>query len=325
MPEDMNEILRLKTNTRPLVEQLVEHPIYGSMTELNHLHVFMENHVFAVWDFMTLLKALQRRLTCIDEIWLPADDSQACRLINEIVLCEESDEDGKGGFASHFELYRRAMKDVGAETRWIDQFLAELRDGKSVLQTLEDLPLAGCTRSFVYRTISMVTQGQTCELAAMFAFGREQLLPEVFERVLSETQAKDRQPLNSFLDYLQRHIEVDGDSHGPMAEEVLTRLCGDDRLKWQLAEEAAVRSLQSRLELWDGVMEEIERCDAADEESSAPTAPVVRDHDLERAIQFGWINGLTTREIGRQLQMPQRQVESILRDVDRAEIQSVDS
>ena len=86
-------------------------------------------HVFAVWDFMSLLKALQRRLCCVNVPWTLSANPAACRLVNQIVLGEESDEDDKGNASSHFEIYRRAMRQCGADTAPIDSFIIEVDDG----------------------------------------------------------------------------------------------------------------------------------------------------------------------------------------------------
>ena len=107
--EQVQAIERLQQSLRPLRDQLFNHEVYRSIKTPDDLRTFMEHHVFAVWDFMSLLKALQRHLTGVTIPWLPQGDRNARRLINEIVLDEESDEDGEGGYISHFELYRAAM------------------------------------------------------------------------------------------------------------------------------------------------------------------------------------------------------------------------
>src|SRR5450432_3612099 len=95
----------LRAGIAPLRKKLIEHPIYWSITSPVKLRLFMEQHVFAVWDFMSLLKALQLSNTCTSAPWIPKEDRMVSRFVNEIVLGEESDEDGRGGYISHFELY----------------------------------------------------------------------------------------------------------------------------------------------------------------------------------------------------------------------------
>src|ERR1700757_1919381 len=132
----------------PLKAALLNHPIYVEFDHLEALRLFMEHHAFAVWDFMSLLKALQRRLCCVEVPWLPAADPLGSRLVNQIVLAEESDDDGRGGFASHFDLYHRAMSRCGANSAPIDGFLGELRNGQSVAAALESVGIAECVRRF---------------------------------------------------------------------------------------------------------------------------------------------------------------------------------
>ena len=89
-------------------------------------------HVHAAPRFCRLglhvaAQGLQRRLCSVAVPWLPGESNEGGRLINEIVLAEESDADGRGGFASHFELYQRAMRQFGAQTTDIDRLLARLR------------------------------------------------------------------------------------------------------------------------------------------------------------------------------------------------------
>jgi len=306
----MNHSKSISENIEPLNDRLRSHPLYDAMKSVEDVQVFMENHVFAVWDFMTILKSLQRSLTCVETVWLPSGNTLARRLVNEIVLCEESDEDGEGGFASHFEIYLRAMKRCEASTTQIDQFIAALRNGTGPLVALQNARIPDCTRQFVYRTLSTATHSQSCELAASFAYGREHMLPEVFERVIDEVGEIGNQRLGYFVNYLRRHIEVDGDSHGPMAEEMIRNLCGDSELRWRLAEQAAVRAVEARIRLWDGVLAQIH---ARRSSSSAATTCVSPDgRFLEATIQLGWIDGLSTDEISKQLQMPAEQVEAIV-------------
>lgn len=237
----------------PLRRELIAHPIYSDMRELSSLQSFMEHHVFAVWDFMSLLKALQQRLCCTSMPWLPPVNLAAARLINEIVLAEETDEDGHGGFASHFELYRRAMHDCGANTQTIDRFLESMRAGHSLDEAMSTCDVPCPAKEFVRHTFEIIESGDLCAIASAFTFGREDLLPEVFQRIVDEMNAQSHGKLDRFTFYLNRHIELDGDSHGPMAMQLISSLCTDDAAKWQIVEDTAVSSLVARKALWDGM------------------------------------------------------------------------
>ena len=67
----MTSIEKLGNDLKETRSKLISHPLYQALDSKEKLVLFMENHVFAVWDFMSLIKALQRNLTCIDVPWTP--------------------------------------------------------------------------------------------------------------------------------------------------------------------------------------------------------------------------------------------------------------
>jgi Protein of unknown function (DUF3050) len=244
---------RLRVRLTPLKNALLDHPIYREVNNLGALRLFMECHVFAVWDFMSLLKALQARLCCVSVPWLPASDAQATRFINEIVLAEESDEDGQGGFLSHFGLYLRSMTRCGADTSTIDNLLEEIRKGTSVPAAFAAVGVPSCVERFVRQTFDLIERGSLWSLASAFTFGREDLLPALFQRIVDELDVEADGGLEDFRYYLYRHIGLDGGEHGPMAVRLVASLCGNNEARWQEAEQAAMTALEARRNLWDAV------------------------------------------------------------------------
>ncbi len=240
----------LKTRLQPLYDRLAAHPLYRSFRSIEDIRLFMETHVFAVWDFMSLLKTLQRGLTSIDVPWLPTPDASSRRLVNEIVLGEESDL-YEGRAVSHFELYLEAMQSCGASTAVIGRFIAALRAGTSVPEAVNLAPAAAQT--FVAETFRVIASGRLHAVAAAFTFGREDLIPDIFRGFIRDQDTSLNGQLALLRWYLDRHIEVDGDEHGPMALQMVANLCGDDPIKWQQAGDAAVEAVQARLALWDAI------------------------------------------------------------------------
>jgi len=231
--------------------QVVAHPVYAALDSHQAIRAFLEHHVFAVWDFMSLLKSLQRKLTCVEVPWVPSGPTGSRRLINDIVLTEESDELG-GGFISHFELYLNGMTQVGADTTVITGFIARLRDSQPVFEALDAAGVPAPAAEFVKVTWEFIETAPVHVQAAAFAFGREDLIPEMFRQVVAVNQRLGS--LSTFVDYLARHIQVDDEEHTPMAMQMLADLCGDDEARWAECAGAVNRALTARLRLWDGIL-----------------------------------------------------------------------
>ncbi|MEC7276414.1 MAG: DUF3050 domain-containing protein [Bdellovibrionota bacterium] len=229
-------------------DQLVKHPIYGELNSLAAIRSFMENHIFAVWDFMSLLKALQNKLTCTSVPWRPSPySSEVVRMINEIVLAEESDVDQEGNACSHFELYLRAMKEVGADTQPINRFL----------ETLKNDHLPEDVKTFVEFNLDLSENGRVEEVAAAFFYGREKLLPDVFTQIVKVLR-EENIPCPTLTYYFERHIELDGDHHGPLALKCLDEICANDPATKCRANYAGIQALRQRIQLWDATLEKIQ-------------------------------------------------------------------
>lgn len=243
-------LMALQEAVAPTRRAILAHDIYESIADLGDVVNFMEYHVFAVWDFMSLLKNLQQRLTCTRVPWVPDGPAACRRLINEIVLIEESDEFADG-FTSHFEIYLRGMEQAGANTKPITSFLTRLRTGVPIGEALMEPGIPIAAADFVSTTWAILSNASTHCQAAAFAFGREDLIPEMFERVVRIDDHGGK--LGHFKDYLSRHIEVDADEHTPMAMQMLIDLCGDDNEKWKECAASVNTALSARIRLWDAI------------------------------------------------------------------------
>lgn len=246
---------QIKKNIEPLRQEIINHAVYSAIKNLDDLQIFMQSHVFAVWDFMSLLKSLQNNLTCTSVPWLPKGSGDTRYLINEIVTAEESDLGPDGTRKSHFELYLEAMTACEASTKLIEQFINVLENGTSLSAAIAQTGLPGSVQQFIDFTFQIINSGQTHLQSAVFTFGREDLIPQMFLALVRDLSKQlPENKLSTFKYYLERHIELDGDHHSQLALEMTTKLCGDSEQYWEQAEDAIKKSLKMRIELWDGVL-----------------------------------------------------------------------
>lgn len=236
---------------------LLNHSLYAKINSISDLHTFLEGHVYAVWDFMSLLKALQQKLTCTTTPWFATSNPETRYLINEIVLAEESDLALDGRRLSHFEMYLEAMQACNANTEQISNFVKNLST-KSVFDTIEEQNLSKGISEFLKFTFGIIEKGNAHEIAAAFTFGREDLIPSMFTEILKEFKSSfPETDLKELIYYFDRHIELDADEHGPMAFKMIDELCGTDEKKWKEVAEISKLSLQKRIGLWDAIEENL--------------------------------------------------------------------
>lgn len=239
-------------------EQLLQHSLYNEIKTVEDLNCFLEHHVFAVWDFMSLLKALQAKLTCTTTPWIPVGNPEIRYLINEIVVAEETDVDQNGNRKSHYELYLDAMEALGADTLPIQNFLNDVEATKNIFVSIKHSDLHPNVKAFLDFTFRVIEEGDSHQIAAAFTFGREDLIPEMFTAILKKFQTNfPDKDLSKLIYYFERHIELDADEHGPMAMKMIEELCDNDAKKWQEVEEVSIVALQKRIGLWNAIEEAI--------------------------------------------------------------------
>jgi len=245
---------------KSLRDKLLNHRLYSNIERIEDLQIFTENHIYAVWDFMSLLKALQIKLTCTKTPWVPNNNSQTAYLINEIVLAEETDVNQLGERKSHYELYLDAMIDIGAKIKFPTKNINEIASSKNVFASIDNLELHKNIKEFLRFTFSVIEEGKPHKIAAIFTFGRENLIPNMFNEILREFEKniKDKD-ISKLIYYFERHIELDEDEHGPMALEMVSMLAENDQKKWDEIEKISIEALEKRILLWDAINDQLEK------------------------------------------------------------------
>ena len=253
------DINYIENKIKPLRDKLLNHRLYSRINKIEDLQAFTENHIYAVWDFMSLLKALQINLTCTKTPWGPNKNSQTAYLINEIVLAEETDVNQDGDRKSHYELYLDAMEDIGASTKKSTDLITKMINSDDIFKTIDNLEIHPNIKEFLKFTFSVIEEGKPHKIAAIFTFGRENLIPNMFNEILHEFQKNITEiDISKLIYYFERHIELDEDEHGPMALEMVTELAKNDKSKWQEIEDISITALNKRILLWDAIYDQLE-------------------------------------------------------------------
>ena len=247
----------IRKKIEPLRQEIINHKVYSIINNIEDLQIFMQFHIYAVWDFMSLLKALQNNLTCTSIPWFPKGSANSRHLINEIVVGEESDIDMNGERKSHFELYISAMNQCRANSTEIEKFITELKQSGNFEKAFSKANTPKEAKEFVDFTFEIIDSKKDYLQSAIFTFGREDLIPGMFISMINDINKNFPDNISIFKYYLERHIEVDGEHHSHLALQMTDNLCGNNQEFWLEAEQATIISLKHRINLWNGVYDAI--------------------------------------------------------------------
>ena len=234
--------------------RLEQHEVYDQIRDLAALRVFMQHHVWSVWDFMSLIKYLQYAVAPARWPWRPGTDASVQRFINELVLEEETDVAPPqlgAEHSSHFNLYLAAMREIGAETGPIEAFV-KIASEQGIEAALQSGLAPEPARDFTATTFGFIDGGKPHAVAAALALGREHVIPTMFRRLLARMGISEAEaPIFHF--YLSRHIHLDEDFHAPLSLRLLDALCAGDVQRIDEASAAAEMAISARERFWDGV------------------------------------------------------------------------
>lgn len=248
-----NNVQTYEAELKEANHKMRNHKLFSYIKTIDDLRYFMKYHVFAVWDFMSLAKRLQQEFTCVTIPWTPKNNNKAARAMNDIILGEETDVNLDGSHASHYEMYLHAMNDVQANPKQVLTMVSDFEqnpkgDFKDIVAK-QDIP--DYVKQFVIHNLNTAINGSIDEVLGSFFYGREDAIPEMFSNLLKEWGLKE-EDYPKFVYYLIRHIELDGDSHGPAVNSIISNL-KDNPEKYISLLKSAIAAVKHRINLWDGI------------------------------------------------------------------------
>lgn len=252
----------LKTIQRrltPLIESIEQHPLYQKLNSVERWQCFMEHDVFTTWDYMCLLKALYEKMGCVTVPWFPPEHSDTALFIQKIMSTTESDRGLDGEYhASHFEWYLQAMREANAHIIPMQNFLDYLKKEVSLVDALGNIKAPDFIQEFVSTTFLFCEQPMN-QIVAAFVFGREMIANTIATRLFEQLKKLPCKELEILTYYFQRQIELNTEIRLAADFEMLVNLCQQDLLKWWQVEVSAQLALRARLELFDGILEAVEK------------------------------------------------------------------
>lgn len=155
---------------------------------------------------------------------------------------------------SHFSIYLKAMDEVNADTSIISDFIEKIRRGYNIFSLLNEENIPIPAKNFMTKTFNVIESGDLYKITAYFLYGREKIIPDMFIRIRDENPILNSFPM--FDEYLKRHIELDSNTHAPLAKKLLNSIITTDG-EAEKSYTYAKKSIVDRLDFWDDLLQKI--------------------------------------------------------------------
>lgn len=234
-----------------IARRAVEHPIFPRLKSLEAVKVFMEHHIWCVWDFMYLAKSVHSSLSGRGA-WSPSPCPETLADFNDILATEETDIGPTGKLGSHFEFFVEAMEQAGADTIPVRAFQRQVELGEAPLLAMRKSKAPTSAIQFVSATMNDAS-GPTHIRAASFCLAREDLVPRLLRR-LRRYVPWNHPRLEMLKWYVDRHIELDTVHHGPTGRRILAAVIAGDSNRRAEASAAAELAIAARVKYLDAIL-----------------------------------------------------------------------
>lgn len=158
---------------------------------------------------------------------------------------------------SHFELYLNAMKQTNCDISSINAFIKNINKKIPLKESMQLANIPSASNNFITNTFTVINTNKAHIQAAVFTFGREDLIPGMFLHFVKELNSQTPNSVSILKYYLERHIEVDGEHHSHLACQMTEELCGTDIAKWEESTEEVKKALTARIKLWNAISNQL--------------------------------------------------------------------
>lgn len=234
---------------------LANHKLYERVNDELSLRLFMEHHVICVWSYNFLLREIHQELVGLIHPLNSQSQKEAIRLVSEMILEEELEEQQDGSLLSHFEIYLEAMQDLGANISPIVSFF-DLQDSGQNWQTALKHARFPTAVSRYARKMNRFAQAPLHEKAAALFYEGEPFIPDTF--LLRIGQLGNTVKIGRLLDYFERHIEGLRSPGFSASGRLVEILCNNDEKMSLEAEQSAEEAMKNRVELWGYITGQLE-------------------------------------------------------------------
>jgi hypothetical protein len=233
---------------------LINHPLYNSIKTEEDVRIYMFNQVWCVWDFMTLVKSIQLNIVPSNILWMPPKYPELGAYIYEVLLTEETDKGYNSETnSSHFQTYLKAMYESKVDTSSVAAFIKLLENGFDFGTATEKCGIHDEAKEFISTTFEFA-KSELHISTAVFCLSREGVIPDIFMNLLANVSLSNN--FKIFNWYLNRHIYLDSQSHGPLSIKLFKTIV-DTPKKQDEALHASLKALKARNKFFDYILNSI--------------------------------------------------------------------